>query len=69
MSVTSATPIKQTLPKRGALRRDLWVVVCVKALCLFLLWFFFVRPVQMPVSDQALTQHVVSVSSSVAKET
>lgn len=60
MPGSSATSIK--LPKRGALSRDLWVVVFVKAFCLFLLWFFFVRPVEMKVSDQMLTQHVVSQS-------
>jgi len=51
------------LPAKGALRRDLWWVVIIKACLLFLLWVAFVRPYEQPVSNKQLTQHVVKSTS------
>lgn len=53
---------EKKLPEKNALRKKLWVIVLIKACCLFLLWFFFVRPYATPVNNAAFTQHVTTSS-------
>jgi hypothetical protein len=59
--MTVAVKRSPKMPKKGALTRDLWVIVTCKALFLVLLWGVFCYPAEVPVNNATLTAHVAGM--------